>query len=252
MMPYAEFVRGLAFHTLRPEQSAVGWVKTGEDRIASELADLIVPTAEAAIKERLAAINGVTRMSSSAFGALINYGVSCIPDDSCYLNVGIWCGYSFLAGMVGNPSKRCIGVDNFSLFAPGAKRESIHALLAGACNTWSPTSCVYEQDYAEYLTTTHTQPIGLYFYDGNHDYAHQLRGLQLAEPFFTDDAIVLVDDTNWPGPRQATLDFLAASPHTYRMLLDQRTYKDRTHPTHAAIGSTHPTFWNGIMLFQRG
>jgi hypothetical protein len=42
--------------------------------------------------------------------------------------------------------------------------------------------------------------------------------------------------TNWPAPRQATWDFLAARPEA-RLLVDLPT-----------PGNCHPTFWNGIMV----
>lgn len=53
-------------------------------------------------------------------------------------------------------------------------------------------------------------PIGLYFLDGAHDYANQYRILVLADPFLAPGALILVDDTNFEAPRQATLDFLRA------------------------------------------
>ena len=53
--------------------------------------------------------------------------------------------------------------------------------------------------------------------------------------------VVLVDDTNWPHVRQANLDFIKHSPYEYQMLLDVQTPR-----------TGHPTFWNGIMLFERG
>ncbi len=77
-------------------------------------------------------------------------------------------------------------------------------------------------------------------YDGAHEYHHQVKGLRLAEPFFADDCIVMVDDANWGHTRKATLDFIRESDSDYEMLLDQRT---------ACNG--HPTFWNGVMVFQR-
>ena len=53
--------------------------------------------------------------------------------------------------------------------------------------------------------------------------------------------LVLVDDTNWPQVREANLDFIKHSPFEYRMLLDVQTPR-----------TGHPTFWNGVMLFERG
>jgi hypothetical protein len=62
-------------------------------------------------------------MSTFAIGAMINEGVARMPDGCCFLNIGVWHGFTFLAGLVNNPHKRCIGVDNFSEY--DAPREQL-------------------------------------------------------------------------------------------------------------------------------
>jgi hypothetical protein len=98
-----------------------------------------------------------------------------------------------------------------------------------------------EGDFREYFATRHTETLGLYVFDGPRTYDGQLDGLQLAEPFFGTGCLVLIDDTNWPEVREANLDFMRHSPYEYRMLLDVQTPR-----------TGHPTFWNGVMLFERG
>ncbi|MBU2591283.1 MAG: hypothetical protein KKC21_04600, partial [Nitrospinae bacterium] len=68
----------------------------------------------------------------------------------------------------------------------------------------------------------------------------QLKGLKSAEPFFSDNCVILVDDTNWSEPMQATLDFIEGSKNKYEILLDETT-----------AYNCNPTFWNGIMVFRR-
>jgi hypothetical protein len=55
-------------------------------------------------------------------------------------------------------------------------------------------------------------------------------------PLLAERALLVVDDTNCPAPRQATWDFLAARPEA-RLLLDLPT-----------PGNCHPTFWNGLAV----
>jgi hypothetical protein len=62
----------------------------------------------------------------------------------------------------------------------------------------------------------------------------------VAEPFFVKGCKILVDDTNWDAPSRATLDFIKSSANSYRILFDKSTRSPR-----------HPTFWNGIMVFER-
>jgi hypothetical protein len=184
---------------------------------------------------RLGDICKIPRMSTFAIGVIINWGVSQMPGNLAFVNVGVWNGFTFLAGMIGNANKTCIGVDNFSEF--GGPRDDFMARFE---RYRSPNHHFYDADYSDYFAALHNQPIGFYIYDGDHSYENQLRGLQLPEPFFADNCIVLVDDTNWPEPRQATLDFIDQSPHGYRIAFDAST-----------SGNCHPTFWNGVMVLQR-
>jgi hypothetical protein len=176
----------------------------------------------------------IPRMSTFAMGAMLNRGVRRLRAGEAYVNVGVWNGFTFLSGLRGNPERLCIGIDNFSQF-----QNPREAFLGRFEENRGPAHHFFDMDYEEYFASRHDAPIGLYFYDGDHAYEHQLRGLQIAEPFFTDDCVVLVDDTNWPEPRRATLDFIAQSEREYELLLDVRTAE-----------GLHPTFWNGVMVFQ--
>ena len=175
------------------------------------------------------------RMSTFAIGAMINRGVFEMPDNRSFVNVGVWHGFSLLSGMIGNPDKKCVGIDNFSEF--GGPRE---AFLERFNHYKSMNHCFHEMDYAEYFSKVHKGSIGYYVYDGSHTYTDQMKGLQLAEPFFSNNCIILIDDTNWDDARKGTLDFIAQSPNSYKILLDKTTGRN-----------CHLTLWNGIMIIQR-
>ena len=234
-MTFEEYVKGIRFTFLQPDMSWKGeeWQKGLNEEVNTQL-----PENDAEMKQRLVGLCAIPRMSTLANAAIINHGTSCLSEGSCYLNIGVWNGFSFLAGMVGNPTKDCIGVDNFSLQTYGNPEKPF---LARFNEMKSEKHQFFNIDSTKYLKTVHTMPIGFYFYDGDHKYYNQRNGLELAEPFFTKDCIVMVDDTNWPAPRDATLDFIKKSPNKYRILLDQTTAGD----------GGHPTFWNGIIVFQR-
>jgi hypothetical protein len=174
-------------------------------------------------------------MSTIAIGSIINRAVAGLKKDESFVNVGVWNGFSFLAGLACNPEKVCVGIDNFSQF--GGPRD---AFLGRFAKYKSPVQHFFDMDYKQYFTEKQQSRIGFYIYDGEHSYHNQLEGLRVAEPFFSEDCIVLVDDTNWEEPRQATLDFVAQSSNRYEMVLDVRTAANR-----------HPTFWNGVMILRR-
>ncbi len=176
----------------------------------------------------------IPRMSTLAMGTLLRECVAQMPAGSAYVNIGVWHGFSILAGMAGNADRRCIGVDNFSEF--GGPRD---AFLARFKCRASPHHSFYEMDYRDYFSSVHRGPIGCYFYDGSHTYEDQLEGLQAAEPFFVAGTLVLIDDTNWEAPRNAMEEFLRTSLRRYERILDIRTARNN-----------HPTWWNGLIVLR--
>jgi len=240
MMDYGNYISGICFRYIKP-LTVLPRVYDWGDRLLRSVGvylDVIntrLPDNDQTMKNRLREICKMPRMSTLAIGAMINYGVSQMPDTLTFVNVGVWHGFSLLSGMSGNAGKRCVGIDNFVWF--GRPRKAFFERF----NKYkSSNHYFYEMDYREYFSRVHKDPIGFYVYDGPHGYDDQLRGLQMAEPFFSQSCIILVDDTNWDDPRRATMDFIAQSSYEYRILLDRTTSRNG-----------HPTFWNGIMIIQR-
>ncbi len=178
---------------------------------------------------------GIPKMSTLAIGYIIDGVVSQMKENTCYLSIGVWNGFTFLSGMVNNPTKKCIGVDNFSEF--GEPKEDF---LARFHRYKSTCHHFFEMDYEKYFTDVHKDRIGFYIYDGEHSYENQLKGLKIAEPFFADECVVLIDDTNIPKVHRATTDFISQSRNRYKVLLDQKT-----------AFNAHPTYWNGLIIFQK-
>lgn len=204
--------------------------------VSLEVANTRLPDEYTAVRRKLKnLVRTVPKMSTYAIAALINKAVAEMPLGTAFVNVGVWHGFSFLAGIVNNGDIRCVSIDNFSQFG-GPKAEFTARFQAHR----SAAHEFHEMDYEEYFSRVHSGPIGLYIYDGEHSYRNQLRGLEVAEPFFADGAVVLVDDTNDDEPRQATLDFMNRVPGKYRLLFDLRT-----------AGNCHPTFWNGLMAYAK-
>lgn len=189
----------------------------------------------AAARRRLGPLLDMPRMSTFAVAAIINRAVARLPAGQSFVNVGVWHGFSLLAGMAGHPDKRCVGIDNFSEFG-GPKQEFLARWNAAR----GPGHEFHEMDYRDYFATVHQGPIGLYIYDGDHAYQHQLMGLEVAEPHLAPGCIILVDDTNDDQPARATRDFMAARPGRYRLLFDRRT-----------ACNEHPTLWNGLMVLEK-
>lgn len=179
-------------------------------------------------------------MSTYAIGAIVNHGVRHMPADTAYLNVGVWAGFSLLAGMVGNEDRRVIGVDNFSEFVGGTFGDVRGEFAARFEAVRSPLHEFHDIDYREYFASVHRGPVGFYFYDGEHSYENQLLSLELVEPFLVRGAAVMIDDAFAEAPRQALNDFLASRRDAYEIVFERQP-----------VTKGHPTFWNGIAILAR-
>lgn len=238
-MDFKDYIQGVSFRFMRPNSYFRGFNRLSrwfeKFNISLEVMNTALPEDRKVMKENLHELLKIPRMSTFAIGAMINKGVASMNDNCCFVNIGIWHGFSFLAGIKNNPNKRCIGVDNFSEF--GDPREQfIKRFIA----LRSSSHHFYDVDYKEYFSNIHAGKIGFYIYDAEHSYENQLEGLRIAERFFSEDCVILVDDTNLDEARQATMDFMVKSSNRYQILLDKTT-----------LFNQHPTLWNGIMILQR-
>jgi hypothetical protein len=237
---YKDYISGIRFRYIKPNNPIL---PIGFDRFAQrlrfgtffEIINTKLPSGERKMKRNLRKACRIPKMSTFAIGALLNEGVSQMSENHVYVNIGVWHGFTFLSGLIDNQKKKCIGIDNFSEF--GGPKDVFFERFK-KCK--SSNHLFYEMDYTDYFSTVHNEPIGLYMYDGSHNYKDQLKGLQMAEQFFSQDCIIVIDDTNYDEVRQAIEDFLAGSSCRYKTLLDKKTYCN-----------CHPTFWNGIVVLKK-
>lgn len=237
---YKQFLSGISFRFVGPDTPVPRYLLSLLRRldavgISFEFVNTRVPRGEEYLKARIRPVFTVRKQSTLALAVIINKIVSHLDDDAAFVNVGVLNGFTLFAGMVGNPGKRCVGVDHSERVASPSG-----PFLRRFRRLRSEHHHFHAVSYEEYFDRVHRGPIGFYLYDADHGYDHQLRNLLQAERFFADDCVVMVDDANAPQVRRATLDFMSRSPHRYETLLDVRTPSDR-----------HLTFWNGTMMLQK-
>ncbi|ODT63133.1 hypothetical protein ABS71_14725 [bacterium SCN 62-11] len=235
------FALGITFDWLQPDEPIPTELS---DRVGTlwERQNTRFPCDQEAILERFSRLDGVPRMSTLAIAALLQRVVAQMPEDQIFVNVGVWHGFTYLASLLDNEAKHCVGVDDFSQF--GGPEQQFRARFE---RLRGPRHYFYSMDYQDYFRDIHQGKLGAYLYDGDHSYEHQLRGLQIAEPHFAPGCIVLVDDTNWDGARQASLDFVAQSARRYELIFDVRTAPNLA-PSY--WNGYHPTWWNGWMMWR--
>lgn len=222
------------FHLRRPDGSVATLIQTGSCRIESALVDF--GAEDARLREALNPLLPIKRMSRLANAAVLNTAVGEMDPGHAFVNVGVWNGFTFLAAMAGNEEKTCLGVDNFSEFG-GPKADFLERFVGRR----TPSHRFFDQDYVDFFAAGLDRPLGVYLYDGEHSYENQYRGLMIADPFYAEDAIVIVDDTNLERAREATLKFAEDSRLEWEVVFDRRTASMR-----------HPTLWNGLMILQAG
>ncbi len=156
--------------------------------------------------------------------ALLNLAASCLDGGESYVEVGSFKGLSLIAAMLGNTGD-FVGIDDFSL--GGGSRRGLEANLR---RHGLGGHAILEGDAFRLLRQGALGPrrVGVYYYDAAHDYRSQLRGLRLIEPYLVDDALLIVDDTDWEQVGRAIRDYLAGQPRAERLLTLEG--KDRGQP----------------------
>lgn len=187
------------------------------------------------------ALQQVKGMTTANVMQLLNFAVDCMEPDEIYCEVGCFQGSTLIGALLDHPSQMTYAVDNFSEFDTSG--ENLEKLIHNLTKfNLKEQVCFCNQSFEEFFLDLRTMQtsdkIGVYFYDGAHDYRSQLLGLLLAKPFFADQALIVVDDTNWHIVKQANWDFIAAHPQC-QLLLDIQT-----------PGNGHETFWNGLQVLS--
>ncbi len=181
-MQYAEFINGIGFTLLQPEVQVDQFVATMSWTYPTtilEMMNIFVPGKDKARTRNIWELLNMPRMSTLAIASALDRAVAGMSAGESFVNVGVWHGFTLFSAMINNPDKTCVGVDNFSEF--GGPRATF---LEAFEQKRSSRHFFHDMDYREYFKNVHDGSIGVYLYDGEHSYANQLEGLQVAEPFF--------------------------------------------------------------------
>jgi protein O-GlcNAc transferase len=181
----------------------------------------------------------VRGMTSANVLQLLNLAVELMEQDEVYAEVGCFQGATLIGALLGNSARIAYAADNFTEYDRDGSNQAMLLSNLAAFGLQDRVR-LRRQDFAEFFLKLRLAPIkiGVYFYDGAHDYRSHLLGLLMAVPFLAERALLVVDDSNYPAVKQAVWDFLAIRPEG-RVLLDL--------PTPA---NEHPSFWNGVQVLS--
>ncbi|OCQ89576.1 hypothetical protein BCD67_13335 [Oscillatoriales cyanobacterium USR001] len=170
-------------------------------------------------------INQVETTTTANVMQLLNLAVESMPRDEIYCEIGTFQGGSLIAAMLNHPEYTAYTVDNFSEFDPFADNfDNLAENLSKFNLTEQVLFC--HQDFEEFFSNLRemesSDKIGVYFYDASQDYRSQFLALLLAKPFFAEQSIIILNNSNSAAARQANWDFIAANPEC-QLLLDFST-----------------------------
>jgi predicted O-methyltransferase YrrM len=179
--------------------------------------------------------------------ALLQNLSACLdPHNEIYLEIGVFQGMSLMS-----VSKvfegRTFGIDNFSQFDPEKKNYTLireHCRRLGIENA-TLINCDFEEALKTLKDHTGDAKTGLLFIDGPHDYRSQLLSLLLSVQYLSENAVIVVDDSNYRHVRQANDDFLSAFP-SYSLAFERYT---KAHPGNLPPEereNAREGWWNGI------
>jgi protein O-GlcNAc transferase len=163
-------------------------------------------------------IAAVPNLAEENVLALLNLAASLLAPGESYVEVGSYFGASLIGAMRGNEGD-FVAIDRFrfgplevkGVELPAASRAGLEEKLR---EFGEERATILEGDAFEVIEggALGERRVGVYYYDGAHDYDAQMRGLRAIEPWLADEALVVVDDYDWDDVGRATRDYLAAEP----------------------------------------
>jgi protein O-GlcNAc transferase len=195
------------------------------------------PDAELPRDERFAAVlDEVPGLARPNNLALLNLAAGCVAPGETYVEVGAFRGSSLIGALLDNDDVDFVAIDDFS--HSGASRGELERNLARF--GFEARVTIHEGDAFELLPSgvLDGRRVGVYYYDAAHTYEQQLDGLLLAEPYLADDALLIVDDTDWDFVDAAVRDYRAQRPNVTSLLRIEGKDKGQ------------PWWWEGVEVME--
>lgn len=199
-------------------------------------------------------LDGLTGYSGKKMvGCLQRLAQLNVNENQCYLEVGVYQGMTLLsvAGAIDGKFD-AFGIDNFAFFDKEGKNFGI--VKQRIENLKLHNAKVINLDYEDALHNLKDhlggKKIGVYFIDGPHDYRSQLVCLLFAKPFLADNAIIIIDDSNYRHVRQANADFLKGHPE-FKLVFEAYTHCHPQNMTDTQIDEARDGWWDGINIIVR-
>ena len=215
--------------------------KVYEKRSELHDSDLVKHTADSILKSGIPSIkNNIQGLTSPRVQTLLNLLAKGVGS---YLEIGSFLGATACAVLDGN-SLNAIFVDNWQeniqpkrsdITLPPNQKEEFEKNIEPY--TKNSKVSVLDCDLFEVRTAPIQNSIQLFFYDGPHDYETTYNAIMYYYSTFTSEAILVIDDANWDGVVDATVNALsdAGAKIVYQKLMLNSEENSRE-------------WWNGLYI----
>lgn len=197
---------------------------------------------------------GLSGLSGARTVGLLQRLVKLFKDipNTCYLEIGVFQGLTLVSTALEAPGLPCFGIDNFATLDPGGKNKAIvdSRIAEFGANNAHLINSDFEAALEALGDHIGDRRVGVYLVDGPHDYRSQLICLTLAQPFLHENAVIIIDDANYPDVRWSTRDFLLAFPE-YRLAFDSYSTDHPANLGAAEKAAFEKTWLNGVHILVR-
>ena len=172
-------------------------------------------------------------------------------NSTVYLEIGVFQGLTLLSVAKANKNTLCYGVDNFAFFDPEGKNKGLVEKRISELKINNAE--LINKDYEDTLLNLNQfieNKVSVYFVDGPHDYRSQLMCLEYMVPYLSENAVIVVDDSNYNHVRQANKDFLITHSE-FKLLFEAYTPSHPHNMEPEEVDLAKSTYWNGINCIVR-
>ena len=135
-----------------------------------------------------------------------------MPTTEMYFEVGVLEGRTLAAAAFHNEQKTCWGCDTQEKYALGPA-------------SFPPNVRYIPQSWEQVCLVGFPKPLGILFYDGNHEAVAVYECLRALDPYLADEAVVVLDDWDRASTRQGAFAAAEVDGH-YRLLREMPEYGD--------------------------
>ena len=157
--------------------------------------------------------------TSSKISKLLNFAVSQMDMNECYVETGVFMGCTLISAHYAN-DRVCIGIDSYGdnmAEATTANAGVIRDQAVWNIQRLAHESKLIQKDFRDVSKEEIPHPIAVSFIDAKHTYKDVWENLEWLEPMLADDALIFFDDINYEGVSAAVLDWLKAKSETYQL-----------------------------------